>query len=96
MKPERTSKLIAVPPGGMLKGGGFCSPSAWVSPRPCLFPPACQTHLQNCRLLVNRPEILRELNSNAGLTIVMVTHDPGLGRLGGRHIEMRDGRAYEG
>jgi putative ABC transport system ATP-binding protein len=40
-------------------------------------------------------EILRELNSNAGLTIVMVTHDPGLARLGGRHIEMRDGRAYE-
>jgi putative ABC transport system ATP-binding protein len=40
-------------------------------------------------------EILQELNRNVGLTIVMVTHDPGLGRLGGRHIEMRDGRAYE-
>jgi ABC-type lipoprotein export system ATPase subunit len=40
-------------------------------------------------------EILRDLNKNAGLTIVMVTHNPGLGRLGGRHIEMRDGQAYE-
>jgi putative ABC transport system ATP-binding protein len=40
-------------------------------------------------------EILQELNRNVGLTIVMVTHDPGLARLGGRHIEMRDGRAYE-
>ena len=41
-------------------------------------------------------EILRELNRSAGLTIVMVTHNPGLGRLGGRHIEMRDGRVQEG
>ena len=40
-------------------------------------------------------EILRELNREAGLTLVMVTHNPGLGRLGGRHIEMRDGKAYE-
>jgi putative ABC transport system ATP-binding protein len=40
-------------------------------------------------------EILQELNRNAGLTIVMVTHNPGLARLGGRLIEMRDGRAYE-
>ena len=40
-------------------------------------------------------EILQELNRNAGLTIVMVTHNPGLGRLGGRLIEMRDGQAYE-
>ena len=40
-------------------------------------------------------EILQELNRNAGLTIVMVTHNPGLARLGGRHIEMRDGKAYE-
>ena len=40
-------------------------------------------------------EILQDLNRTAGLTIVMVTHNPGLGRLGGRHIEMRDGRAYE-
>jgi len=40
-------------------------------------------------------EILQHLNQNSGLTIVMVTHNPGLGRLGGRAIEMRDGKAYE-
>lgn len=40
-------------------------------------------------------EVLQELNRSSGLTIVMVTHDPGLARLGGRHVEMRDGRAYE-
>lgn len=40
-------------------------------------------------------EVLAELNRNAGLTIVMVTHNSGLARLGGRLIEMRDGRAYE-
>ena len=40
-------------------------------------------------------EILQHLNKSTGLTIVMVTHNPGLGRLGGRAIEMRDGKAYE-
>jgi putative ABC transport system ATP-binding protein len=40
-------------------------------------------------------EVLQDLNRNAGLTIVMVTHNPSLGRLGGRLIEMRDGQAYE-
>lgn len=40
-------------------------------------------------------EILRELNRTAGLTIVMVTHNPELARLGERIIEMRDGRANE-
>ena len=40
-------------------------------------------------------EVLQELNRSAGLTIVMVTHNPGLARLGGRFVEMRDGRAYE-
>jgi putative ABC transport system ATP-binding protein len=40
-------------------------------------------------------EILQDLNCNAGLTIVMVSHNPELARLGGRRIEMRDGRAYE-
>lgn len=40
-------------------------------------------------------EILQQLNRSAGLTIVMVTHNPGLGRLGGRMVEMRDGKAYE-
>ena len=41
-------------------------------------------------------EVLQQLNKSAGLTIVMVTHNPELARLGGRVIEMRDGRAYEG
>jgi putative ABC transport system ATP-binding protein len=40
-------------------------------------------------------EVLQDLNQRAGLTIVMVTHNPALARLGGRLIEMRDGRAYE-
>ncbi|MBC7963366.1 MAG: ABC transporter ATP-binding protein [Steroidobacteraceae bacterium] len=40
-------------------------------------------------------EILQHLNKNAGLTIIMVTHNPGLGRLAGRAIEMMDGKAYE-
>jgi ABC-type lipoprotein export system ATPase subunit len=40
-------------------------------------------------------EVLQDLNRNAGLTIVMVTHNPGLGRLAARQIEMRDGQAYE-
>ena len=40
-------------------------------------------------------EILQDLNRNARLTIIMVTHNPTLARLGGRYIEMRDGRAYE-
>lgn len=41
-------------------------------------------------------EVMQELNRSSGLTIVMVTHNPALARLGGRRIEMRDGRAYEG
>lgn len=40
-------------------------------------------------------DVLQDLNRNSGLTIVMVTHNPGLAKLGGRLIEMRDGRAYE-
>ena len=40
-------------------------------------------------------EVLQDLNKNTGLTIVMVTHNPELARLGGRRIEMRDGKAYE-
>lgn len=40
-------------------------------------------------------EILQDLNRDARLTIIMVTHNPALARLGGRAIEMRDGRAYE-
>jgi putative ABC transport system ATP-binding protein len=37
-------------------------------------------------------DVLQELNRSAGLTIIMVTHNPDLGRLGGRLVEMRDGR----
>lgn len=40
-------------------------------------------------------EVLQDLNKNSKLTIVMVTHNPGLAKLGGRIIEMRDGLAYE-
>jgi len=40
-------------------------------------------------------EVLQDLNKNAGLTVVMVSHNPTLARLGGRLVEMRDGRAYE-
>jgi ABC-type lipoprotein export system ATPase subunit len=40
-------------------------------------------------------EILQDLNRSAGLTIVMVSHNPDLARLGGRLVEMRDGQAYE-
>jgi putative ABC transport system ATP-binding protein len=41
-------------------------------------------------------DILQDLNRNEGLTIIMVSHNPELAKLGGRRIEMRDGRAYEG
>ncbi len=40
-------------------------------------------------------EVLQDLNRSAGLTIVMVSHNPNMARLGGRQIEMRDGQAYE-
>jgi ABC-type lipoprotein export system ATPase subunit len=40
-------------------------------------------------------EILQALNRTIGLTIVMVSHNPVLARLGERIVEMRDGRAYE-
>jgi putative ABC transport system ATP-binding protein len=40
-------------------------------------------------------EVLRDLNRNAGITIVMVSHNPDLARLGKRVVEMRDGRAKE-
>ncbi len=39
--------------------------------------------------------VLEELNLRAGLTIVMVTHNPELARKAGRTIEMRDGRISE-
>jgi putative ABC transport system ATP-binding protein len=37
-------------------------------------------------------QVLIELNLSAGLTIVLVTHNPDLARLAGRTFEMRDGR----
>ena len=40
-------------------------------------------------------EVLKVLNQNSGLTIVMVTHNPDLARQAGRLIEMRDGRIAE-
>ncbi|TWJ14053.1 ABC transporter ATP-binding protein [Geobacter argillaceus] len=40
-------------------------------------------------------DILQDLNRNAGLTIIMVSHNPHLARLGKRVIEMRDGTACE-
>jgi ABC-type lipoprotein export system ATPase subunit len=40
-------------------------------------------------------EVLRHLNRSEGLTVVLVTHNPALARLGDRHVEMRDGRAFE-
>jgi len=39
-------------------------------------------------------EILQDLNRNAGLSIIMVSHNPDIARLGGRLVEMRDGRVY--
>jgi len=40
-------------------------------------------------------EVLKDLNRSTGLTIIMVTHNPMLARLGDRIMEMRDGRARE-
>ncbi|MHB8773313.1 MAG: ABC transporter ATP-binding protein [Syntrophales bacterium] len=40
-------------------------------------------------------QVLKELNQRAGLTIVMVTHNPELARQANRMIEMRDGRVTE-
>lgn len=37
-------------------------------------------------------EVMKDLNRDLGLTIVMVTHNPFLAGLGGRCIEMSDGR----
>lgn len=40
-------------------------------------------------------EVLQHLNRSKGVTIVMVTHNPALARLGGRIFEMRDGRVIQ-
>lgn len=39
-------------------------------------------------------EVLQEVN-RGGLTVIMVTHNPALARLGGRVVEMLDGRTFE-
>ncbi len=39
-------------------------------------------------------QVLRELNRNVGLTIIMVTHNQDLARYADRMFEMRDGRIY--
>jgi ABC-type lipoprotein export system ATPase subunit len=41
-------------------------------------------------------EVLRRLNENEGLTVLLVTHNPALARLAGRTIELRDGRIQGG
>jgi putative ABC transport system ATP-binding protein len=40
-------------------------------------------------------QVLKDLNRDTGLTIVMVTHNPELARQAGRMLEMRDGRINE-
>jgi ABC-type lipoprotein export system ATPase subunit len=40
--------------------------------------------------------VLADLNAREGLTIVMVTHNPEIARLGSRVLEMRDGRILAG
>jgi ABC-type lipoprotein export system ATPase subunit len=47
------------------------------------------------RLTQEIGEVLQGLNRNTGLTIIMVTHNPSLARLGSRVIAMQDGRARE-
>jgi putative ABC transport system ATP-binding protein len=40
-------------------------------------------------------QVLRELNRNVGLTVIMVTHNQELARYADRMFEMRDGRIYQ-
>lgn len=40
--------------------------------------------------------IFQQLNQEEGITIIMVTHDPGVGRYAKRAIHMRDGRITDG
>jgi putative ABC transport system ATP-binding protein len=39
-------------------------------------------------------EVLKELNKNVGLTVIMVTHNQELARCAGQVFEMKDGRIY--
>jgi len=41
-------------------------------------------------------QILKGLNEKKGLTVLLVTHNPALARLGHRSIELRDGRIQNG
>jgi ABC-type lipoprotein export system ATPase subunit len=40
-------------------------------------------------------QVLKELNQNVGLTVIMVTHNQALAQLADRMLEMRDGRIYQ-
>lgn len=40
-------------------------------------------------------ELLKELNQKEGLTIVLVTHNPGLAEMADQVIELRDGKIYQ-
>jgi putative ABC transport system ATP-binding protein len=37
-------------------------------------------------------KVLKELNQNQGLTVVMVTHNPEIARMADRTVEMKDGQ----
>lgn len=41
-------------------------------------------------------EILKRLNEEEGLTVLLVTHNPVLAKIGHRLIELRDGRIHNG
>jgi len=41
-------------------------------------------------------EVLKRLNENEGLTVLLVTHNLGLARLADRTVELRDGRIRDG
>jgi ABC-type lipoprotein export system ATPase subunit len=41
-------------------------------------------------------QVLRDLNLNRGLTVVMVTHNPEIARMADRIVEMKDGQICSG
>jgi ABC-type lipoprotein export system ATPase subunit len=41
-------------------------------------------------------EVLKRLNENEGLTVLLVTHNPALAKLASRTVELRDGRIRDG
>jgi putative ABC transport system ATP-binding protein len=40
-------------------------------------------------------QVLKELNRNVGLTVIMVTHNQELARYADRMLEMKDGQIFE-